>query len=56
MRELPGDESTFFRARFAAQDDETSKLRAFCGVPCSMLRRFHYTRQLTHAGSLRRRD
>ena len=47
MRELPVDESTFFRARFAAQDDETSKLRAFCGVPSSMLRRTNYTRQLT---------
>ena len=56
MRELPGDDSTFFPARFAAQEDETSKLRAFCGVRCSMLRRLHYTRQLTHAGSPSCRD
>ena len=56
MRELPGDESTFFPARFAAQDDETSKLRAYWFVPCSMLRPMHYTRQLTHAGSPRSRD
>ena len=55
-RELPGDEPTFFPARFAAQDDATSKLRAYWFVPCSMLRRMHYTRQLTQAGSPRYGD